>query len=329
VGILLGNLVNRHDAARLARKTGHGQLNRLTDKIRVRGQDRVLAHSSVTEHRPEQWWDVPAVNRRWNAFASGDPEISFPQHVVSTWFAGRPALRGLSLGCGTGHKETIWAELGAFKQLTGVDISPERISYATEHAKAAGLDGVLDFRVAHFRDLLRAGERYDIVLGLHSLHHFDRIDETMRLIAGLLNPGGLLIFDEYVGPTKFQWTAAQVRAANALLAALPAERRVGYDGRIRHRVIRPSLLSMRLTDPSEAVEAADLLPALRRWFTILEQRPYGGTVLHIALSGIAQNFLGDDPATAQLLERCFAAEDLALPSLGHDFTYAVATPKDC
>ena len=62
--------------------------------------------------------------------------------------------------------------------------------------------------------------------------------------------------------------------------------------------------------------------------TILEEHPYGG-ILHLALHGIAHNFLAeDDPATAAALRLCLSAEDQALVRLGHDFTYAVCSPLD-
>ncbi len=163
------------------------------------------------------------------------------------------------------------------------------------------------------------------MLALQSLHHFDHIGETIGLIARALRPGGLLIVDEFVGPSRLQWTKAQLRTANALLAALPAQRRVQADGRIKRRVIRPSVLSMRLDDPSEAAEASDLLPALRQNFTILEEHPYG-SALHLALHGIAHNFLGDDPVTAQVLRQCFTAEEEASARLPHDYIYAVYSP---
>jgi len=70
------------------------------------------------------------------------------------------------------------------------------------------------------------------VLALNSLHHFGHLGETMRLIARALGPGGLLIMDEYVGPSRFQWPGAQIRAANTLLGgatgrAAPPARRPG------------------------------------------------------------------------------------------------------
>jgi 2-polyprenyl-3-methyl-5-hydroxy-6-metoxy-1,4-benzoquinol methylase len=324
---MLGNRVNRHDAARVARKLSRGQAGHILEKVRIRGTDRVVAHWAAVDPSLQQWWAIPQVEKRWNTFASGDPAVSFPEHVAKTWLADRSGLRALSLGCGTGGNEVIWARLGVFEEVTGIDISPNRIDHATREAKELGLDSVLKFRVADASQLLREAEEYDVVLGLQSLHHFEKLDETMDLIASLLGPDGLLIFDEFVGPTRFQWTRAQLRAANALLHELPPERRVLIDGRLKRTVVRPSLLSMRLDDPSEAVEAGNLLPALRRRFDVLEERPYGGTVLHITFSGIAQNFLDDRPETAELLEKCFSAEDKALPELGHDFIFAVCKPK--
>lgn len=326
-GIVFNNLVNRHDAIRLTRKLGTGQIGCLAEKIHVRGSSRVVAHWSTQSDLPQQWWDVPAVVRRWNTFASGNPDISFPRLVADSWLADRTDLCALSLGCGTGHREIVWAKLGVFGSITGIDLAPDLIRQAIKQTKACELDPVLHFDVANFTEILQTEERYDVIFGLHSLHHFSHIDDTMRQIACMLKPGGLLIFDEFVGPKRFQWTRGQVSAANALLSTLPRQYRMQHDGRVKSRVIRPSLLSMRLKDPSEAVESNDLLPALRHWFNIVEELPYGGTILHIAFSGIAQNFLGDDPITGDVLQRCFDAEDEALPRLGHDFMYAVGSPK--
>jgi 2-polyprenyl-3-methyl-5-hydroxy-6-metoxy-1,4-benzoquinol methylase len=324
---MLGNLINRHDAVRVTRKLRRGQVARVVDKMHVRGTDRVVAKWAEVEPSLQQWWAIPQMNRRWNTFASGDPEVSFPQHVADTWLAGKSGLRALSLGSGAGEREVTWARLGVFEQITGIDISPHQVDRATRRAKELGLDSSLTFRVADAHQLAEGAEQYDVVLGLHSLHHFSNLDQTMNTVARLLRPDGLLIFDEFVGPTKFQWTSGQLRAANELLSELPESRKRLADGRLKRKVVRPSLLSMRLDDPSEAVEAGNLLPALRCWFDVLEERPYGGTVLHIALSDISQNFLDDSPETAELVERCFVAEDKALPELGNDFVFMVARPK--
>ena len=92
---MFSNLINRHDAVRVIRKVGHGHLGSIPDGARVRGRDRVVAHWPVVEPSLQQWWAIPPVSSRRNTFASGDPEISFPQHVAQTWLADRRGLKAL------------------------------------------------------------------------------------------------------------------------------------------------------------------------------------------------------------------------------------------
>ncbi|WP_152626605.1 class I SAM-dependent methyltransferase [Streptacidiphilus carbonis] len=319
--------MNRHDAYKVMRKVRRYDVSPVLAKLRVRGKERVVAHWASVEPSLQEWWAVPEVIRRWNLLMSHDTATPFPSYVARQYFAPRTDLRGLSLGCGTGGNELVWASTGAFGLLEGIDVSPERIAFASATAAEQGLDGVLRFRVADAGELDRGDRRYDVVLGLQSLHHFDDLDRTLPRIAGLIDPVGFLVVDEFVGPTRFQWSDGQLEAANALLARLPVERRRLADGRIKQRVVRPSRMGMILDDPSEAVDSAALLPSVRRNFEVLEECPYGGTVLHIALSGIAHNFLDGSPETGELLELCFQAEDAALPELGHDFVALVCRPR--
>lgn len=324
---MLNNLVNRHDADRLLRKVRKLELDPVLSKLRVRGGARVVRHWSRVDPSLTEWWAIPAVIKRWNQLMTGDADTSFPEYVAAEHLAPRTGLRGLSLGCGTGGNELIWARTGAFGLLEGVDVAQQRIDFATRTAAEQGLAGVLRFRVGDVNRMEADGERFDVLLGLQSLHHFDHLDETLPRLSRLLAPGGTFVVDEFVGPTRFQWSDAQLDAANALLARLPEERRRLADGRTKHRVVRPSRLSMALDDPSEAVDSAALLPGLRRHFDVVEERPYGGTVLHIAFSGIAHHFRDQEPETLALLERCFAAEDAALPEVGHDFVALVCRAR--
>jgi SAM-dependent methyltransferase len=152
---VLGNLINRHDAARLFRKLRQGHLRQITDKVRTPGPKRVMDCWSAPGHEPGpvQWDDIPAVRRRWHTF--GGPETRFAEHATRRWLSGRSGLRALSLGCGLGDRELEWARLGVFAQITGVDISPEQIECATRKAKEAGLDHLLTFQVADARQALR------------------------------------------------------------------------------------------------------------------------------------------------------------------------------
>ncbi len=322
---MLGNLINRHDAVRLYHRLRRGQVRRMLGTVRAPGPERVLAHWSAPGHAAGQvqWDEIPAIRRRWHTF-SGD--ATFAEHVTRRWLpeagaAGAvPGVRARRPGARMGPAGCVRAD-----HWRGHLPRADRARH--QERQRSGPGPGLSFRVADARQALREAEgHYDVVLALNSLHHFGQPGQTMRLIARALGPGGLLIMDEYVGPSRFQWASAQMRAANTLLAALPERHRTQPDGRVKHRVVRPSRLSMRLDDPSEAAESSGLMPALHRRFTILEQHPYG-SILHLALHGIAHNFLADDPGTDQVMRQCLAAEEQALSRLGHDFTYAVCSPR--
>ena len=101
------------------------------------------------------------------------------------------------------------------------------------------------------------------------------------------------------------------------------------DGRTKRAVIRPSILRMVMLDPSESVESGRLLSLLHKHFEIEEQRGYGGSLLHLVLSGIAHNFLNDESETRRWLDLCFAVEDalLACAEIADDFVFAVGRPR--
>jgi len=73
--------------------------------------------------------------------------------------------------------------------------------------------------------------------------------------------------------------------------------------------MRPTIMEMIAADPSEAIRSSAILSALEKHFRIVEVRELGGSLLHIGLSDIAQNFDPATPADVGLLEQFFALED--------------------
>lgn len=327
--LLAQTLVSRDDAARVVRKfAGSGGLQavrRSVDSL-VDGHKRVVENWSAPGLE-RQWFDVPAVHRRWARMISGDVDVDFRQHVAARYFSDGVPRRALSMGCGFGHREIAWGRLHVFQELVGVDLAPPAVAAATKAARDAGISpDEVRFEVGDAAALQRGRQEYDVIIFEHSLHHFTDVPGTLRQVERLLRPGGLLLLDEYVGPSKFQWTTRQVEAADSLLKVLPAAYRRRSDGRTASSVRRPSLLAMRIDDPSEAVEAAHILPAVRACFDVVEECGYGGAVLHPLLSGIAQHFIEPDERGKALLEMCFIAEDSLLEAgeVGHDFAVVVA-----
>lgn len=86
--------------------------------------------------------------------------------------AGRP-VRILDIGCGSGdvlRRLVRLAERDGF-EVSGVGIDPD--PRALEAARDGGAGRSIDFRTARSSDLVAAGERFDVVVSNHLLHHLD------------------------------------------------------------------------------------------------------------------------------------------------------------
>jgi ubiquinone/menaquinone biosynthesis C-methylase UbiE len=98
--------------------------------------------------------------------------------------------RALDLGCGSGTHSTWMAEGGA--QVVGVDLSSTMLALAHERARNHGVD--LELCLADISTALPfAAATFDLVLTATALHYVADLATTMREIARVLKPGGLLI----------------------------------------------------------------------------------------------------------------------------------------
>ena len=122
----------------------------------------------------------------------------------------------------------------------------------------------------------------------------EALERVLDACRKALRPGGRLLVNEYVGPSRFQWTPEQERLANQQLATLPEPlRQDASSGGLKVAIHRPTVAEMITMDPSEAVRSAEIEPALRERFAVKAQWNWGGTVNFLVLQEIAGNF---DPA---------------------------------
>lgn len=133
--------------------------------------------------------------RLYGSYVSGfkqPPEVAraapdLRHHVV----ARLPGDRGISildLGCGPGHLVALLQREG-YGRVVGIDTSAEQVA-------AAHADGVTSVRRADALEFLRSGERFDAIIAIDVLEHFEppAVLELLDAIAAALNPGGRLIF---------------------------------------------------------------------------------------------------------------------------------------
>ena len=323
---MLGNWVNAADFQRAALKLRAGEVGNVARRMAMRPQRRVETTWAHVESPPTHPWDIPAVRRRTRLLASGDEDREHYEYLAERYLT-EGGLHAVSLGCGAGQRELRWARTGRFARLDCYDISAPRISAARRQAEAAGYGHILNFEVRDALDLVIPPGSLDVVIGEHALHHIKGLDALFPRVATWLKPTGCFFVNEFVGPTRFQYTDRQLEAATALLRLLPRSHRVELlSGRVKNRITRPSKLRMLLEDPSEAVESSLIVPLLEKHFRILERRPLGGTLLNLVVNNIAHHFI--DSASEELLDACFAVEDALLASgdITSDHMVMVAAP---
>lgn len=306
---MFNNWINMQDVQRLMEKIARGEWRQVLRKLSLDDRGRTRSAWEHTQAPPENAWEIPALRRRWNLLVSGDAQVDHVAYICRKFLPGKKDMNAFSPGCGAGSNEMRWAETGLFRRIDACDLSPQRIAAARQGAESRGLGHILNFQVGDLRALGAAGP-YDLVIAEGALHHFYPMHRALEKIKGLLRPSGMLIVNEFVGPSRFQWTGKQLQAANALLAGIPEKyRRRWPDGKVKKRIDAPGRLRMKLADPSEAAESSLILPLLREMFTPLEIKNKGGTLACLVFHRIAHHFLQADEAAAGILSSCFAAED--------------------
>ncbi len=321
-GPLLGNLLNIHDLSFLMEKIRQGDLSRILSKVFLGPRRGGGTHWEEYNYPLKHWWDIPEVMQRWSRMISGDPGKGYLSYFFDKYLKGERSLKALTLGCGTGHREVELAESGIFSQVEGIDFSAARIKHAREWAARKGVDDIVDFTISDVNRIEARSECYDFILAEQALHHFSHLEEIFAFINNSLKPEGKFVFNEYVGPSRFQWTGKQLEMVNDLLSTLPVRyRRRWRSGTVKKKVHRRGRLSMILYDRTEAVRSSDILPLIQELFKPVEFRGYGGSILQLLFADIAHNFRDGSDETGRLLKRCFDREDemLSRGEISHDF----------
>jgi SAM-dependent methyltransferase len=245
------------------------------------------------------------------------------RHIGMRYFTGSDKVNVLSIGCGIGAKEIAIALMWPAWTITGIDGSERRITMAREAAARENIANV-KFQQGDVGPATLSKNTWQIILFDSSLHHFSGFDTLLGAVAEALTENGMLVINEYVGPDRFTWSREQLAEANRLLRSIPPElRRYGAGGPLKRRIYRPGYLRMVLTDPSEAVNASAILPAIHRRFTTIEEKPLGGNLLHLVLKDIAHHFSGTVPHAQEVLSRLFDAEDRFIDGRPSDFVFGV------
>src|SRR5262249_3824253 len=248
------------------------------------------------EPEDHYWGAQPLVRRAINRRVTGDPHC-WPMDWFARRYVPTPLSLGLSVGCGAGLLERDAVGKGICRAIEGIDFSKEAISQARRGADEAGLSHAIAYRQEDVNALNLPPGRYDIAFFHGSLHPVRSVERVLSEVRQSLKPGGLLYLDEYVGPSRTEWTDAEWSFARSAFDALPAE--------VKNR---PELaIPLPLDDPLESIRSSAIAPQVSRLFRVLSDRPYGGNILWFVFPCLDMERLRRD--TTGLLTRLIALED--------------------
>jgi len=283
------------------------------------GTTGTVATDSSVYYHSGYWNDLTAVQRYMNRRASGDPAVSWSEHLATS--TGRTFAKALVLNCGNGWVERGLVAAGLVKEAVGVDYAEDLLVSAREEAAKAGLPlryAQLDTNTAAWPE-----DGFDLVINHAAGHHVAYVDKVFRSIAELLPEDGLFVSFDYLGAHRNQYPTAQWEAAFGANEALPAH--------LRNDLLYPHLPTMLVSDPTEAIHAELILPTLRRYFEIDHFRALGGGVAYPVLTFNKAIFAKPEtePEVAAAIEQVLAADAAytdADPETTTLFGYVIARP---
>jgi SAM-dependent methyltransferase len=225
---------------------------------------RRFAHGVV-----RTWMHEAVVRRYINASVSGSPDC-WPIDWLLSLVHPRHFSTAVSLGCGDGPLERDLIAKGCCSSILGIDISQGALELARSKAAALGLVGI-EYRQGSLNSLDLPNGAFDAAFAHQALHHVENLDGCLATTASALRPGAMLYIDEYVGPSRGEWTQAMIAEADRLFVSLPAS--------VKKR--RHIGVPIDWRDPTEAVRSSQILSTVSRYFRTEVRRDYGGNFLAV------------------------------------------------
>ncbi len=169
---------------------------------------------------------------RWTRYQVGMPRrlreavtLALP-HVDDHDLPVTETPRVLIAGCGTGIQTMNVLQTYANASVLAVDLSRSSLAYGMRKLREYGIHSVRHVQ-ADILDLADLTDRFDLIESFGVLHHMRDPTEALRVLAGLLAPGGLLFLGLYSQIARSSVVAARELLSELALTPTPAGVRAG------------------------------------------------------------------------------------------------------
>jgi SAM-dependent methyltransferase len=271
------------------------------------------------------WLDHPFVLDHYRQRAELDGR-RWEDWIPAQWNG--PAARSMELGCGSAGRSLLLFDRGSTAHVDGIDVSPDRVAEGERLRVQRGAPG--SFVVDDVNAVRLPSRAFDLVFSCHSFHHFTALEHVMAQVHESLTPRGYFVLEEFVGPTQFQWTDAQIDVVRSLTRLLPDRLRRFRWGTVKSHEGRPSVADVVKVSPFESIRSGEIVPLFEKYFRVVAVRHLGGTLQHLLHNGIIHNFAPGDAEAGGYLRAIYETEDALIDSglLPSDFQLLIGQRRD-
>ncbi|MDG2045626.1 MAG: class I SAM-dependent methyltransferase [Halioglobus sp.] len=293
--------------------------------------DNLASPESKKDFNNKSWGGVAQVAQNHNYLITGDQNYYWIDYLKDRYFDQGNAGHTLSIGCGEGYIERLFKERGfSFDSVTGIDLSKKCTEAAQKRAEEIQLAPHIEYITADLNNFVLPERKFDFIFFFHSLHHVEALEKLLENCAQALAPDGILMVNEFVGPTRFQWTKEQLREANKLFKFLPAELRLDLNANKEKMEIKTFTVEEMISiDESEAVRSAEIEVVLKAFFNIVEEKNWGGTLTNLIFDNTAGNFDSKNEYHNSIANLLVHHENILIEKglFPSDFKFFIGKPK--
>jgi len=279
----------------------------------------------------ESWWQSDLVKRHVNILvANVDSNILSDglNSLLLKRLRGKRLKQGVSVGCGNGDKEIRLLQLNVVEKFILFELSEEMVRVVKDKAIRLNLADRIEIRLenAFLHDFTDV--KIDFIHWNNSLHHMFDVPAAIKWSYDILESDGVFYMDDYVGPTRFQYSEKAIHIVNEIRDDLPHKylKSQYHDGQYFGHYINcdPNIFETALGDPSEAVDSGRILKSLKDYFPEAEIILTGGIIYFVALGGLYENFDEKNEKDVSVLNTLLERDKNYAQSLDDMSPYAVA-----